>query len=155
MNPDYTIRRAAPDDAGVITQHRRRMFTDMGDQPYIQSVEIDAAYQRWLHPKLADETYQGWLVMCGGQIIGGAGIEIRERPPHPVGLMTRCAYIVNVYVEPDYRQQGIARELLRTLLAWCAEQGLRLASLHASTKGRPLYESLGFTASNEMRLPVI
>ena len=32
MNPTYTIRLATPDDAAIITHHRRSMFTDMGDE---------------------------------------------------------------------------------------------------------------------------
>jgi GNAT superfamily N-acetyltransferase len=155
MNPNYTIRLAAPDDAAIITLHRRKMFTDMGDETYIQSTDIDMAYQQWVQAKLAEGRYVGWLMTCGEEVIGGAGIEIRERAPHPIGLMTHYAYVVNVYVEPEYRQQGIARQLLTTLIEWCAREGLRLISLHASDKGRPLYESLGFEQTNEMRLLMV
>lgn len=77
---------------------------------------------------------------ANGAVMGGAG------------LATRYAYIVNVYVEPACRRRGIARVLLQTILDWCAQQNLNIIALHASDFGRPLYESLGFTATNEMRL---
>src|SRR5690606_10811670 len=42
MNPNYTIRFAEVDDAFIITQHRRKMFTDMGEQNYIESTDVDS-----------------------------------------------------------------------------------------------------------------
>jgi hypothetical protein len=38
------------------------------------------------------------------------------------------------------------------LIAWCRARGLTRITLHAAPAGRPLYESLGFTVTNEMRL---
>jgi hypothetical protein len=35
---------------------------------------------------------------------------------------------------------------------WLKEQGFGSVVLHASDEGRPLYESLGFQPTNEMRL---
>jgi hypothetical protein len=39
-----------------------------------------------------------------------------------------------------------------TIVTWCREEGLRFLYPHASDEGRPLYQSLGFVPSNEMRL---
>ena len=60
--------------------------------------------------------------------------------------------ILNVYTEPEFRKQGIARQIMSTILTWTREHGLRSVNLHASAEGRPLYEKLGFEATNEMRL---
>jgi GNAT superfamily N-acetyltransferase len=60
--------------------------------------------------------------------------------------------VVNVYVQPDYRRQGLARRLMVEILGWSREQGIERVSLHASTMGRPLYESLAFVHSNEFVL---
>jgi len=38
------------------------------------------------------------------------------------------------------------------MLEWCREAGYKNVSLHASDEGRPLYESMGFVPTNEMRL---
>ena len=42
--------------------------------------------------------------------------------------------------------------LMRTLIDWCRAEGFNSVNLHASVDGRPLYEQLGFEATNEMRL---
>jgi hypothetical protein len=41
---------------------------------------------------------------------------------------------------------------MRALLSDLAARGVRRIVLHASEDGRPLYERLGFVATNEMRL---
>mgnify|MGYP003548309000 CR=1 FL=1 len=43
-------------------------------------------------------------------------------------------------------------QLVDEALGVCRESGVTAVSLHASDAGRPLYESLGFVATNEMRL---
>jgi GNAT superfamily N-acetyltransferase len=152
MQPTYTIRRATVEDAPVLVRHRRRMFEDMDYTDYIQSREVDASYLAWVRPRLADGRCVHWLMTLGDAIVGGAGIEIHERSPHPVGLATRYAHVVSVYIEPAYRRQGLARRLMRTALDFCRDSGLNIVTLQASPSGRPLYESLGFETTHEMRL---
>ena len=60
--------------------------------------------------------------------------------------------VLNVYTELAWRRRGVAELLMRELLAWSRVRGLARLVLHASTEGRPLYEKLGFVATNEMRL---
>jgi ribosomal protein S18 acetylase RimI-like enzyme len=57
-----------------------------------------------------------------------------------------------MYVYPEFRRLGIARELMKSAIDWCRDQRFRSVYLHASEKGRALYEQLGFKAANEMRL---
>jgi hypothetical protein len=40
---------------------------------------------------------------------------------------------------------------MQTLIGWAGDAGLHTLVLHASDAGRPLYERLGFKATNEMR----
>jgi GNAT superfamily N-acetyltransferase len=67
-------------------------------------------------------------------------------------MQPRKAFVLNVYVKPEFRRRGIARDIMKTLLEWCREQGFDSVSLHASIEGRPLYEELGFRPTNEKRL---
>jgi GNAT superfamily N-acetyltransferase len=57
-----------------------------------------------------------------------------------------------VYTEPQFRRRGLARRLIEAALEWCRENKIDVVILHASPEGRALYESLGFQASNEMRI---
>ena len=56
---------------------------------------------------------------------------------------------MNVYTKSAYRRQGIARRMCEMLIKDAWEKGVTEISLDATTSGRPLYKSLGFTDSNE------
>jgi ribosomal protein S18 acetylase RimI-like enzyme len=60
--------------------------------------------------------------------------------------------ILNVYTEREHRRRGMARALMQIALEWCAANQVGAVILHASAEGSALYESLGFTPTNEMRL---
>jgi GNAT superfamily N-acetyltransferase len=62
--------------------------------------------------------------------------------------------VLNVYTEPQHRRQGLARKLMLVVLDWCRANRVRPVILHSSDEGRPLYESLGFRPTSEMRLPL-
>jgi hypothetical protein len=43
---------------------------------------------------------------------------------------------------------------METALVWCRNNGIRAVILHSSAAGRPLYDSVGFKSTNEMRLEI-
>ncbi len=68
-----------------------------------------------------------------------------------LGSSPRLGNIVNVYTEPEFRRRGLARRLVQVALDWCKDNRIDVVILHASDEGRPLYETMGFKAGNEMR----
>lgn len=150
MTESFTIRPITPDDAPTIIAHRRGMFTDMG-RGNLDAMSVEFA--KWLDRKLASGDYLGWFAVTSeGEVASGLGLWLLEWPAGPDDTHERRAYILNVYTQPSYRKQGLARQLMITAVDWCRENGLRTVLLHASQLGRPLYESLDFKATNEMRL---
>lgn len=73
-------------------------------------------------------------------------IEIMPTFSHPSG---KRAHLMNVYTEKDYRRRGIARHLVNMLIEDASVHGATEISLDATESGRPLYESMGFKASEE------
>jgi GNAT superfamily N-acetyltransferase len=59
--------------------------------------------------------------------------------------------VLNVYTEPAWRRRGVAEALMRQVIRWAESERLDRLVLHASDEGRPLYQRLGFAATNEMR----
>ena len=106
----------------------------------------------YLKAAIPDGSFRSWLVCDNDLIVAGGAVIISPWPAHAYELQCRRATIMNVYTEPAYRRQGIARRLMQTMINWCQQQGFARITLHASAQGRPLYESLGFEDSNEMRL---
>jgi len=154
----YTIRPATPADAAIIAEHRVAMFRDMGEIPTeALGAQLLAESTTALTVWLRDQSYIGWLAIDDrGAVIAGAGVHIKPQLPrisHDGArvVTTPMPLAVNVYTEPERRGQGIARALVNVLMKWAAGQGTDRVVLHASDAGRPLYLSLGFEPTNEMR----
>jgi GNAT superfamily N-acetyltransferase len=149
----YSIRTATPDDLAVVMHHRRRMFEDMGSRDPEGLARMAATSEPLIERGLRDGSYRGWLVVHPPDgVIAGGGLIGLEYHSSPRDFASRRHWIVNVYTEPAHRRKQLARWICETIVAWCREAGLTSVNLHASDEGRSLYESLGFTPTNEMRL---
>jgi GNAT superfamily N-acetyltransferase len=147
------IRLATIDDVGLILHHRTAMFSDMGCQDEARLARMRASSEAFLHRGLVDGTYRGWLAATAdSRVVAGGGVAIIPWSGSPEDPAPRRGWIQNVYTEPGFRHRGIARQIMETIVAWCRADGFHAVSLHASAFGRPLYESMGFRPTNEMRL---
>lgn len=114
---------------------------------------MTAKFLPWLETKMVSGDYMGWLAVTADDfVVAGAGLWLMEWPAHMLGSSPRRGNLVNVYTEPEFRRQGIARWLMKAALHWCRINGVDFVILHASAEGRALYESLGFRDGNEMRV---
>ena len=162
MSSAVTIRLATIVDLELISWHRARMFQDMGELPpdLFDSFRVQSRDQ--LQRMFERENYVGWLANPEnepGRIVAGAGVQLREVPPHPqinangkVDIVSgRQAIIQNVFTEPEWRRHGLAALLIKRIIDWARERGIDSLVLHASDEGRALYERLGFISTTEMR----
>ena len=94
---------------------------------------------------------------------------IAEHNDHPVGFIEgrvgmlydvfepkRSFHISSIYVNPEKRNGGIAKSLIRAALRWASEKGCQEADLNIlvnNKSAKNLYESFGFTVfQHEMRM---
>jgi GNAT superfamily N-acetyltransferase len=149
---EIVIREAQVNDIPEILRHRVGMYEamDVGDSESRE--EMAAASAKALPGALRDGSFRGWLAEVDGKVVAGGGLFITSWLSHPGDLLCRRATVLNVYTNPEYRRQGIARKLMEVMVEWCRNEGFATVFLHASREGRPLYEKLGFETGNEMRL---
>ena len=155
----FQIRRAILQDADIISWHRARMFQDMGDVSGDAFEILRAKARTRLEEWIDNGNYIGWVATPADEqemIVAGAGVQLQPILPGPLDVSTigegRQGTIVNVFTEPQWRQRGIAGLLIKEIIIWSKNEQIDRLVLHASDKGRPIYERLGFVASNEMRL---
>jgi GNAT superfamily N-acetyltransferase len=162
VSDNFQIRLATVADLELISWHRGRMFQDMGELPPDLFESFRAQSRGALQRMFERGQYVGWLASPEnepGQIVAGAGVQLREVPPHPqtnskgkIDIVSgRQAIIQNVFTEPKWRRRGLAALLIERIIGWTREQGIDSLVLHASDEGRALYERLGFIATTEMR----
>jgi GNAT superfamily N-acetyltransferase len=153
MSTGTLIREATFADIPEIVFQRRAMFQDMGVGDAASLAPMLAATEKYLRESMPQGWFHAWFAVAPqGRTVGGCAAAINSWPPHPWDPQSRRAYLLNLYVYPGYRRQGVARRLMQTALDWCKAEGFGTVSLHASKVGRSLYESFGFSQTNEMRL---
>jgi GNAT superfamily N-acetyltransferase len=153
MTTEFSIRPGSLNDAETVVAHRRAMFREMGYRDEDAMNRMCEAFRPWLARKMRDNEYLAWFAVdSGGAIASGLGLWLMDWPPHMIGTGASRGNILNVYTRPESRRLGLARRLMDTAIAWCSLKGVRAVILHASDDGRPLYESLGFRPTNEMRV---
>jgi GNAT superfamily N-acetyltransferase len=152
MLDEITIRPAMPADIPELLRQRRGMYEDMGytDQAAISAMLSTS--ENYLREAMPAASFRAWLAIYQAQTVAGGGLIINPWLSHPYDQQCRQATILNVYTDPKFRRQGIARLLMHTIIEWCRKDGLAQVSLHASKDGRPLYQSFGFEPTTEMRL---
>ncbi len=162
-NPDTAprIRLATAADAALLARHRADMFRDMGRCNAATYGPLVAASAAYFTRAIPAGEYAGWIATAAGSDgrdvpIAGAGVQVRVMLPRPNETGTELTdgpegIVLNVYTEEAWRRRGVAELLMRHLLEWSRVRGLVRVVLHASASGRPLYEKLGFVATNEMR----
>ncbi|HLY40904.1 MAG TPA: GNAT family N-acetyltransferase [Terracidiphilus sp.] len=146
-----TTRPATVNDADLITRHRKAMFADMRDASGTVLNEMAHHFGPWVRRMLAESRYAGWITSDGERPVASAGLLILDWAPHFLDpACDRRGYILNIFVEPDYRRRGLAAALTKECMAEAKRRGIGVIALHASKKGQPVYEKLGFKSSNEM-----
>jgi GNAT superfamily N-acetyltransferase len=162
MTSPFLVRPATADDAPVLARHRAEMFRDMGQLPdELYAPLVDAA-RAYLARAIPAGEYLGWVAAPAErseEIIAGAGLQLRPVLPrvqrHAGGATVLAVgsqgLVLNVFTERAWRRRGVAALLMRHVIAGARAAGVSSLVLHASDDGRPLYESLGFVPTNEMR----
>lgn len=136
-----------------ILRHRLAMFEEMGFRDAAVLDKVEVVSREYFIEALRAGRYVSWMAEdSNGEVVGGGGIVVADWPGFPGENQAKRAWILNMYTEPEARRSGVARRLMQTMIEWCRRAGYGSVSLHASEVGRPLYESMGFQQTNEMRI---
>jgi GNAT superfamily N-acetyltransferase len=150
---EIRVRPATWHDLPHILHHRRAMFSEMGSKDEQALDAMLHSAEQYLRDALPNGTYRAWMAeTAAGEVVGGGGIAIVPWPGSPDFPAPRRGWILGIYTEHGFRRRGVARRIMEAILEWCRGEGFGYVSLHASQYGRPLYESMGFQQTNEMRV---
>ena len=93
-------------------------------------------FEPWVRRMLANENMSGWIISDGERDIASAGFLVLDWAPHfldPAG--EQRGYVLNVFVEPEYRRRGLAQALMSECMDEARRRGIRVVALHASEEG--------------------
>jgi ribosomal protein S18 acetylase RimI-like enzyme len=145
---------ATPTMDKIIAEHFYQLWLD-------NHVEADLIRSDWLDVTLKfiqqarqELKFQAFVAQVHDNVVGSVSCQLfAGLYPSPFNPEYRLyGYIWNVYVHSDYRRQGIGTQLTKAAIDYLKKLKCTKAVLHASPYGKPVYENLGFIASNEMSL---
>ena len=143
------LRRLVPDEVPAFVELRVKQLIEEGAR---ETVDLRPMLRDYYVRHLADDTFVSWLALKpDGSIVATSGISIVEKPPYfgcPTG---KIALISSMFCDPEYRRQGIARDLLCRVLEEARVRGCGAVQITASEAGVPLYESVGFSENPRFR----
>ena len=119
-------------------------ITQLREEGATDEMDLSPALMDYYQRHLANGTFVSWLALDGDKIIGTSGMSFVEKPPYfgcPTG---RIGLLSSMYTNPDYRRQGIARELLRRVVEEARAYGCGTVQITASDMGVLLYSDFGF-----------
>jgi ribosomal protein S18 acetylase RimI-like enzyme len=151
------FREANLDDDQTIARHFFQLWRDNNvPEASIQVNWLETTVQ-FIQNARQTLAYKAFVAEINSEIVASAGCQLfAGLYPHILAEQQRkYGYIWGVYVEVAYRQQGIAKRLTQMAIAHLQSLNCTSAILHASPSGKPLYSSLEFKQSNEMRLDLI
>lgn len=147
--PTITYRAATPDDAATLAALRweTQIERHPEQQQHDTFEEYTTAYIERTHGELARGAHRAWLAEADGEAVACVLLVEWVMPPNPGEHQRKRGFVSSVYTHPDYRRQGVARQLMTMLMEHARAEGFQRLILWASDMGRPLYEDLGFTPS--------
>ncbi len=114
----------------------------------------DQKYPNWrtmfmtvVEKRMAQGLQRYYVAQAGVEIAGVAGAQVGEAFFGAVR-----GYIEGVYVVPAFRRRGVASRLMRECVDWLRSMHCDSVRLQSTVQGRPLYESLGFSPTDELEL---
>ena len=129
-----------------------RAANQLGDD--VDMRKVAETSRRYYQEALANSSHVGLLAFDGDAFVGAGGISFYKVMPTYHNPSGKKAYIMNMYVRPEYRRQGIALRMLDMLVTEARDRGITQISLEATDAGRPLYAHYGFVPmEHEMELP--
>ncbi len=141
-----TIKKLGYDEIKDSEQIRKEMLCEVNNIP---EKAIDSHFMYLTNKCFASDDTLTALAYDGDKCVGCATIcfiHVLPTYSHPTGLR---GHLMNVYVKELYRRQGIARDMVKILIAHAKDRGATYISLDSTESGRALYESLGFAPATE------
>lgn len=154
MEQNIKIREAGIQEDSLIAKYFYQLWIDNNvPTNSIKSDWFDVTMQ-FISQARQDLYYKAFVAEIDNTVIGSVSCQLFAGL-YPITLedcYRKYGYIWNVYVEAPHRGQGIGKQLTSKAVDYLKSIKCTRVILHASPFGKPVYDSLGFSDSNEMRI---
>ena len=109
-----------------------------------EDIDLKPALLDYYKRHMKDGTFVSWLALDGNNIIGTSGMSFVEKPPYFGCPSGKIGLLSSMFTNPNYRRNGIAKELLSRIVNEVKQYGCGTIQITASDMGVKLYTDFGF-----------
>lgn len=148
------VKRASLDNVSTLIKYRIELLRSAnGLASDFDMGTLEAPLREYYETALASGEHIAYLAFDDDEFVGTVGACFYRVLPtwhNPTG---KKAYLINLYVVPERRREGIGRMLVKKIVQAVLDEGVKFITLEATKKGYSLYEELGFAfMTSEMQL---
>jgi ribosomal protein S18 acetylase RimI-like enzyme len=139
------FRPATTDDVSQLVELRFRMIFETAETKDPQRTpEFEKQVHEYFVEGLLNQSYFGAVAEVDGRLVSTNGLVLYRKPPSFRGMTGLVGYVSNVYTLPEFRNRGMATELMKILVEHAKCSGAGKIQLGTTDDGRALYEKFGF-----------
>lgn len=142
---NVTIKRARIEDLETLLSWRMEVLREVFSLPMEQDTsELEQESRAYYENALQTGGHIACLALVNGQVAGCGGVCIYREMPSPDNKNGLCAYLMNIYTRPPFRNQGVAKTVMAWLMEQARQKGIGKIYLETTEKAHPFYTGLGF-----------
>lgn len=134
-------KRLSENELDVFIEMRINQLKEEGAK---EDIDLKPALKDYYERHMKDGTFVSWIAVDNGKIIGTSGMSFVEKPPYFGCSSGKIGLLSSMFTNPDYRRQGIAKELLHRVVEDARNYGCGIVQITASDMGVKLYTAYGF-----------
>ena len=138
---EIEYRRLSEKELDVFIEMRINQLREEGAK---EDIDLKPALLDYYKRHMKDGTFVSWLALDGNNIIGTSGMSFVEKPPYFGCPSGKIGLLSSVFTNPNYRRNGIAKELLSRIVNEAKQYGCGTIQITASDMGVKLYTDFGF-----------
>lgn len=139
----FQIRKATHEDMPTLLRFEQGVIN--AERPFDETLKRDETRYYNLEEMITAPHIELLVAEKEGQLVGCGYARIEQAKPYL--QHTHHAYLGFMYVEPEYRGQGLNQAILKALETWASQQGvteLRLEVYAGNASAIKAYEKAGF-----------
>ena len=141
MDASMKKRKVGLKDIPMLISMRKEQLIDEGLPPIS---DIDKSLNDYYKTAIENDSFVCFVMEVDGKVVATSGVCFYTLTPKFSNPTGGFAYITSMYTKKDYRERGIAFELLSSVINEARSRGYKNIRLHTSENNKIMYEKAGF-----------
>ena len=151
MNISY--HKASKDDVATLVENRILFALELsGSQNEDVIQQLRTQMTNYFTKATEDNSCISFIAKSNEKVAGIGSVHLKEMPGNFKNPSGKWGYIMNMYTIPEFRRNGICKNILNLLVEEGQKIGVTAFELHATEEGEKVYTQEGFVHHNEPTL---